>query len=85
MSMLWPKSAAANGGPDCTFLEILYGSSSKPLARAHGRVLGAGVFDRYMRDNDQLAATAAYIEENPVKAGLCREPAAWPYSSASRR
>jgi REP element-mobilizing transposase RayT len=42
-------------------------------------------FDRYMRDSDQLAATMAYIEENPARAGLCREPTAWPYSSASWR
>jgi REP element-mobilizing transposase RayT len=39
-------------------------------------------FDRYMRDEHHLAVTLAYIEENPVRAGLCREPAAWPYSSA---
>jgi putative DNA methylase len=42
-------------------------------------------FDRYMRDEPHLAATVAYIEENPVKAGLCCEPAAWPYSPASWR
>jgi REP element-mobilizing transposase RayT len=29
----------------------------------------------------QLWVTAAYIACNPVAAGLCREPAAWPWSS----
>jgi REP element-mobilizing transposase RayT len=42
-------------------------------------------FDRYMRDDHQLAATQAYIEANPVKAGLCNEPTEWPYSSAFLR
>jgi putative transposase len=42
-------------------------------------------FDRYMRDDTHLAATLAYIEENPVKAGLCLDPAKWPFSSATRR
>jgi len=42
-------------------------------------------FDRYMRDDAHLAATLAYIEDNPVKAGLCREPSEWAFSSASRR
>ena len=41
-------------------------------------------FDRYMRDEQQLAATLAYIEGNPVSAGLCAGPADWPYSSARR-
>jgi putative DNA methylase len=42
-------------------------------------------FDRYMRDDTHLAATLAYIESNPVNAGLCREPSEWAFSSASRR
>jgi REP element-mobilizing transposase RayT len=28
-------------------------------------------FDRYMRDDDHLAVTRFYIEQNPVKAGFC--------------
>lgn len=61
---------------------------------AHGanRVLGRKdafwapeYFDRYMRDEPHLAATIAYIEGNPVKAGLCEEPAQWTYSSAGHR
>jgi REP element-mobilizing transposase RayT len=41
--------------------------------------------DRYMRDDMHLAATLAYIEGNPVKAGLCREPGEWAFSSAAHR
>jgi REP element-mobilizing transposase RayT len=39
-------------------------------------------FDRYMRDDTHFAATRAYIERNPVKAGLCQEVSDWRFSSA---
>jgi len=39
-------------------------------------------FDRYMRDDTHFAATRAYIESNPVKAGLCQEVSDWLSSSA---
>jgi REP element-mobilizing transposase RayT len=39
-------------------------------------------FDRFMRDDDPLAATAIYIEANPVKAGLCDNASDWRFSSA---
>jgi len=39
-------------------------------------------FDRYMRDDAHFAATRAYIEHDPVKAGLCRKVSDWPFSSA---
>lgn len=49
-----------------------------------GRFWAPDYFDRYVRDAEQFARVAAYIENNPVKAGLCRTPADWPWSSASR-
>jgi putative DNA methylase len=39
-------------------------------------------FDRFMRDDGHLASTAAYIEGNPVKAGLCENISDWQFSSA---
>ena len=39
-------------------------------------------FDRYIREAEHYTATVCYIENNPVKAGLCREPRAWRCSSA---
>jgi REP element-mobilizing transposase RayT len=41
-------------------------------------------FDRFVRNEEHLEAAIRYIEYNPVKAGLCRVPAEWRYSSASR-
>ena len=39
-------------------------------------------FDRYIRNERHLAAAIAYVENNPVKAGLCRRPEDWSFSSA---
>jgi type I restriction enzyme R subunit/putative DNA methylase len=42
-------------------------------------------FDTYMRDAEHELKTRRYIENNPVKALLVREPAEWPWSSARFR
>ena len=42
-------------------------------------------FDRYVRDRKHFASAIAYIENNPVKAGLCKRPEDWPFSSAYYR
>ena len=60
---------------------------------AHNERLGLGIpdphrvwmreyWDRFIRDDDHLAATIGYIHRNPVKAGLCQESSHWPWSSA---
>ena len=42
-------------------------------------------FDRYIRDDEHLAAVQRYIENNPVKAGLCDKAEDWLFGSARRR
>ncbi len=42
-------------------------------------------FDRYIRDDSHLATVTAYIENNPVRAGLVERPEDWPFGSAARR
>ena len=39
-------------------------------------------FDRYIRDQGHFARVQRYIENNPVKAGLCKRPEDWEFSSA---
>jgi REP element-mobilizing transposase RayT len=41
--------------------------------------------DRFIRDERHFHASVAYIENNPVKAGLCREAGDWVFSSAKRK
>jgi putative DNA methylase len=42
-------------------------------------------FDRYIRNERHYRNAIAYIENNPVKAGLCEKPEDWRWSSAWRR
>ena len=55
--------------------------ANKMLHRA-GRFWQKEYFDRYIRNARHFAKTVAYIENNPVKAGLCKRPSDWPFSSA---
>jgi REP element-mobilizing transposase RayT len=50
-----------------------------------GRFWDREPFDRYIRNERHFRSTLAYIEENPVKAGLCNKPEDWLWSSARRR
>ncbi|HXC98764.1 MAG TPA: hypothetical protein VN048_05440 [Verrucomicrobiae bacterium] len=42
-------------------------------------------WDTFMRDEEQERTAIRYIENNPVKAHLCRSPEEWPCSSARFR
>jgi putative transposase len=42
-------------------------------------------YDHWSRDDDELMRIIAYIENNPVKAGLCQRAEDWPWSSARFR
>jgi len=62
------------------------------VAVAANRLLGrtgdfwqADYWDTYMRDTEQTWKAVRYIENNPVKAKLCRTPEEWPFSSARFR
>jgi len=54
---------------------------NRALSRT-GALLAPDYFDRFMREDDQLATTIAYIEDNPVRAGLADKSSGWAYSSA---
>ena len=55
------------------------------ILRHQGAFWSEDYFDTYMRDAEQELRTRHYIENNPVKAGLVREPKTWPWSSARLR
>jgi REP element-mobilizing transposase RayT len=58
--------------------------ANKHLDR-HGEFWQKESFDRRIRDSKHFAAAVAYIENNPVKARLCKRPEDWAYSSARIR
>jgi REP element-mobilizing transposase RayT len=55
--------------------------ANKLLGRM-GRFWQPEYWDHYMRDEAQARKAVRYIENNPVKAKLCRAPEDWPFSSA---
>jgi REP element-mobilizing transposase RayT len=60
--------------------------TAKVIARAEripGRVWHPDYWDRFIRDEKHFRAAAAYILENPVKAGLVSCAGDWPWSSAA--
>jgi REP element-mobilizing transposase RayT len=65
-------------------MRFLQGGYAQVFNRRHGRV-GHVFQGRYgaipMRNDGQVCTAAAYIARNPVSAGLCSTPAAWPWSS----
>ncbi|MBL8590530.1 MAG: transposase [Methylobacteriaceae bacterium] len=55
------------------------------MAGATGAVWAPDYFDRFVRDEADLVALVAYIENNPVSAGLVDAAEAFAFSSARRR
>ena len=59
-------------------------AANKFLTREGQPFWARDYFDRWIRNREHEQAVARYIEWNPVKAGLCRLPEEWPWSSAGR-
>ena len=55
--------------------------ANKLLARS-GQFWQHEPFDRYIRNRKHFVSVVRYIENNPVKAGLCSLPEDWRFSSA---
>ena len=52
------------------------------LLNRTGQFWAKEYYDRYIRNAEHFRNTIRYIENNPVKAGLCSVPSDWPFSSA---
>jgi REP element-mobilizing transposase RayT len=52
------------------------------ILRRKGQFWMLDYFDRYIRSAEHFAKTVRYIENNPVKARLCKQPQDWRFSSA---
>ena len=59
--------------------------AANKILRRHGEFWQREYFDRYIRNAEHYAEAIAYIEENPVRAGLARVKTDWPCSSATVR
>ena len=80
--ILWPL-------PNFTLSEILRGRKTY-TAREANLILGRRgktfwqreSYDHWIRDDEEKSRIRRYIRMNPVKAGLCRTPEEWKWSSA---
>ena len=80
--ILWPM-------PNHTLSEILK-SRKRHTARQANLILGRTgetfwqpeSYDHWIRNDDEKARIRRYIRMNPVKAGLCKDPEDWKWSSA---
>jgi REP element-mobilizing transposase RayT len=59
--------------------------SNQILARTGHRFWQDESFDHYLRSSSEVGKFVAYIEENPVAAGLVNRPEDWRWSSAGWR
>ncbi len=55
------------------------------LLRRRGTLWERESFDHLIRNVGHFDAFIRYVEDNPVKAGLCKAPEEWPWSSARFR
>jgi REP element-mobilizing transposase RayT len=71
-----------------TLSEVMHSIKSYTAHQANkireqkGRFWSVESFDRYIRDSRHFRNTIKYIEDNPVKAGLCKRREDWEFSSA---
>ena len=56
-------------------------TQANDLLGRNGRFWSPDYFDRFIRDQVHRARVKKYIENNPVKAGLCSSPEDWPWSN----
>jgi putative transposase len=65
-------------------MQRLHGAFAQAFNRRHakaGHVFGTRYEAKLVKTDAQLWATVRYIVQNPVAAGLCAAPEAWPWSS----
>jgi len=84
-AVVWPT-------PDHTLSGVLHSwksytskEANKLLHRAGETLWQKESFDHWIRDDAEHARLVAYVENNPVKARLCKAPEDWKWSSAYER
>lgn len=66
-------------------IKIYTAKEANKLLSRRGSFWQRDYFDRYIRNFDHFTKVIAYIENNPVKAGLCQSKHDWQFSSAYQK
>jgi REP element-mobilizing transposase RayT len=53
------------------------------MRKRSGSFWAKDYFDRWIRNRNEWEKVVRYVEQNPVKAGLCKAPEEWEWSSAA--
>jgi putative transposase len=65
-------------------MRVLSGAHSRAFNRRHGRrgaLFESRYFERAIRGERHLLGAIAYVEANPVAAGMVSDPGDWPWST----
>lgn len=74
--------------PRSAILRLIKGRSAQAcnrVLRRTGAFWQSESYDRVVRDEEEFGQFVKYVEFNPVKAGLCKRPEEWEFSSARSR
>ena len=83
-AVVWPL-------PGNTLSDILHSwksftsKAANKILRRTGAFWQKESFDHWIRDEAERVRLVAYVENNPVKAGFCKRPEDWKWSSACGR
>ncbi len=77
------ETPEANLGAGMQRMHGLYAREFNSRHRRSGHLFQGRYGSVRIKTDEQLWAVAVYIAMNPVEAGLCRVPEAWPWSSHS--
>ena len=83
-AVVWPMPGHTLSGILHSWKSFTSKAANKLLNRT-GEFWQKESFDHWIRDDAEHARLAAYVENNPVKAGFCKCPEDWKWSSANKR
>jgi REP-associated tyrosine transposase len=66
----------------CHRLNGVYAQTFNRRYRRKGHLFGDRFWSGLIEDDDELHDTCAYVLANPVRAGLCEQPADWPWNGS---
>ena len=83
----WPLAKVVHSWKSYTAKEILKNDHAREFNAGGSPALPNKVWqreywDRFIRDENHFLKVIDYIHQNPVKAGLCKLPEQWLWSSA---
>jgi REP element-mobilizing transposase RayT len=83
--VLWPMPNYTLSGIVQSWKGYTAREANKLLGRTGQPFWQPEPFDRWIRNDQEYERCCRYVVNNPVKAGFCKVPEAWPWSSAHQR